>query len=118
VDLADKAELAAALRRLKRVFGTEPLPSLEKEYLSGRLSDPGLYEKLGHGGLDGRPLWAYFLMAEGFLRQPDVNQYYDIFRAARAIPLLRALDIAVELLPGVDICNQLQRAVSGTCQRI
>lgn len=110
MDLTDKEELTRALARLRTVFNTSVPVEVQEAYLSGRLLDPGIYEKVGTGSLDGHPLWAYFLMAEGFLRQPSLECYYDIFRASRTIPLLRSLDMAMTQLAGVETSKHVARA--------
>lgn len=111
MDLVDKEELARCLIRLRRSFNTTVPTRVTDDYFSGRLIDAGIYEKVGKGSLDGHPLWAYFLIAEGFLRQPSLENYYDIFRAARVIPLLRSLDIAVAELKNVDTSKAVTRSV-------
>lgn len=61
------------------------------------------YEKVSGGETEKiSALWKYLLAAEAFLAQPNVELYYDIFRAARAVPIVRRLAEATkDLGPGL-----------------
>lgn len=94
MDLSDKEALREAVNRLAALH---PLPSeLLTDYLSGRRDRLLYYEKVSGRDAEEIPaLWKYLLAAEGYLAQPSVDHYYDIFRAARAVPIVRRLAEAI-----------------------
>ena len=98
MDLSDKEALRDAVDRLA-VFNPLP-PDLLADYLAGRRDRLLYYEKVTGGDTDDVPaLWKYLLSAEAYLAQPSIEHYYDIFRAARAVPIVRRL---AEALAGLD----------------
>lgn len=109
VDISDKHELRKDLDYLCLRLATEVPADLQEDYFRGRLFDPGVYEKVGEGDLDGHPLWAYLLACEGYLRQPSLEDYYDIFRAARAVPLVRCLAMALRELDDQQVRERASR---------
>lgn len=95
MDLSDRNELAGALDRLSAALGIAPSAEALEEYLSGREWASAGYEKLMLEEHDLPAFSRYSLVARSYLAQPDAHRFYDIFRAARVIPLLRRLDMAV-----------------------
>lgn len=96
--MSDKEALREAVNRLASL---NPLPpKLLTDYLAGRRDRLLYYEKVSGRDAEEIPaLWKYLLAAEGYLAQPSLGHYYDIFRAGRAVPILRRL---AEALSGLD----------------
>lgn len=90
MELSDKVALREAINHLAAL---NPLPSgLLNDYLAGRQDRLLYYDKVSGGNGQQVPaLWKYLLAAEGFLAQPSLDHYYDIFRAGRAVPIVRRL---------------------------
>ncbi len=103
VDIADKDALSCALRYLGSRLQVQIPETLARAYFAGLLCDIGIYDKLGGSELTSQPLWSYFLVAEGYLRQPSLGNHYDIFKAARVIPLLRRLEMVLQLFSDSEI---------------
>jgi hypothetical protein len=102
VDVSDRPTLRAALDRISAELGSRPDASLVDQYLCTGWDERTLYDKLADAEPQDIPtLWKYMLVAEGHLRQPDVNLRYEICRAARVVPMLRALDFALTDLRSV-----------------
>jgi hypothetical protein len=115
VDLSDKPALRSALDYVAARLMVEIPTEAVDLYFAGKFTDPGLYEKLGTGSLPDQPFWNYMLAAEGYLRQPSLASYYDIFRATRCIPLVRRLDLTLKLFSDEEIAlhrTRIQRATT------
>lgn len=95
MDISDKAALESAIGYLRSRLQVQVPESVTKAYFAGEMGDTGIHERLG--GTSEHPLWAYLLIAEGYLRQPSLENYYDIFKAARTIPLLRRFETVLKL---------------------
>ncbi len=109
MDISEKAPLANSLEYLRDRFQVCVPSDVSRAYFSGELSDPGVYEKVGQGSLDGKPFWSYLLAAEGYLKQPSLKHYYDIYRAARAIPIVRRVDELVRLFEDTELLPHAKR---------
>lgn len=113
MDLSDKDALESALGYLRSRLGVQVPEAVAHSYFAGLMKDTGIHEKLG--GRSEHPLWAYLLIAEGYLRQPSLENYYDIFKAARVIPLLRRLEMVLKLFEDSELDShkaKVQRATT------
>jgi hypothetical protein len=98
VDVSDKPALREAIDRITTRLAAPIEPAVLDSYLAGSAQDVSYYDKIttSRGALPA--LTRMLLVAESFLAQPDLHTYYDIFRAARYVPLTRALDIALQIV--------------------
>lgn len=105
VNLADKDALRAAVDRLGSALGIAVPRDLEEAYLRG--ADPHLvgYEKRVKGSREVAAIVKYLLLARSYLAQPALDVYYDIFRAARAVAMVRRLDLAVQRLTAASVAG-------------
>jgi len=98
VDLSDRTALREAIDRIRARAGLVLDAKTEQAFFAGRMLTSVYYEKLGGPAPTEPALSRMLLVAESHLHQPDVNSFYDIFRAARYVPLTRILDRDLELL--------------------
>src|SRR4051812_45135705 len=98
MNLSDRPALRNAIQRLRGI-GNIPLDAkTEAEFFSGKMLESAYYDKLRSSGSVGAALSRMLLLAESHLRQPDVAAFYDIFRAARYVPLTRILDRDLDIV--------------------
>lgn len=117
MDLSDKEALEAALERLANALHFELPKEALTAYLDGLSPDTAGYEKIVGRGAALPTIGRYTLVAKSFVAQPNLGTFYDIFRAARAIPLVRALDRAITTLRDARIVGldaRLQRLAAAT----
>ncbi len=110
MDISDKDALRNALGDISKVLDYQvPSEALER-YLRGLDPDMTGYEKLVGRGSTLPAIAKYVLVAESYLAQPELGSFYDIFRAARIIPLVRALHRALTTLHAARVRGFLERA--------
>jgi hypothetical protein len=98
VDLSDKAALRDALRGLERMLGVTVPVELLGDYLRGSAPHVVGYEKRMSEGKDVLAITKYMIIGYSYLAQPALEHYFDIFRAARVVALLRFLEEATRQL--------------------
>lgn len=98
MDIGDRRDLRRAVDRLSATLRVTVPAEVLDAYLRGELAHLPGYEKIVGESRTVPTLVKYLLVAESFLAQPSLDKFFDIFRAARVVPLLRRLDIAVQNL--------------------
>src|SRR4051794_22384632 len=98
MDLDDKAKLRAAIDRIREAAKIRPDDALTRDFLAGKKIEDTYYDKLSGKKSPTTALVRSLLIAESFIRQPDLKCYYDIFRAARFVTFTRVLDSALDKL--------------------
>ncbi|MBI5546765.1 MAG: hypothetical protein HY901_23015 [Deltaproteobacteria bacterium] len=98
MDISEKPALAQAISHLMARTGCTIPKNIESDYLKGSARALAAYEKVDTPMASLPALVRYAIVARSYLAQPNADCFYDIFRCARFIPLLRVLDRAVTIL--------------------
>jgi hypothetical protein len=96
MDLSDKGAMRKAIGSIRLRTGLQANQRLLEDYLSGKVPELLNHDKLTSTRKPSAPALELLLIcAEAWMLQPNATATFDIYRSARIIPLLRALDLAL-----------------------
>lgn len=122
MDISDRTELRRAMERLADRTGVVLPRPVADEYLRGEVKQIDTHDGLRGAVTTLHPLVRYLAVCESYVLQPQLGEeprldlFYNIYAAARAVPMVRALDRALGALPvdTVGLGEKLQELRSST----